>query len=36
MGEHLLADGTPSRGRVQLHIATHREARHASAEVAFT
>ncbi|GAA2470330.1 hypothetical protein [Streptomyces longisporus] len=35
-GEHLLADGTPSDGRAQLHIATHREARHASAEAAFT
>ncbi|MFF4801354.1 hypothetical protein ACFY1U_23650 [Streptomyces sp. NPDC001351] len=35
-GEHLLADGTPSDGQAQLHIATRREARHASAEVTFT
>ncbi|MET9384298.1 hypothetical protein ABZY09_25295 [Streptomyces sp. NPDC002928] len=33
VGEHLLADGTPSDGHADLHIATHREARHATAEV---
>ncbi|MFF4500974.1 hypothetical protein [Streptomyces sp. NPDC001401] len=36
LGEHLLADGTPSDGHARLHIATHREDRHASAEVSFT
>jgi hydroxyacyl-ACP dehydratase HTD2-like protein with hotdog domain len=35
VGEHLLADGTPSDGHARLRIATHREARHASAEVTF-
>ncbi|CAM5602809.1 hypothetical protein [Streptomyces aurantiogriseus] len=34
-GEHLLADGTPTDDRARLHIATHREARHATAEVTF-
>ncbi|MFJ8109103.1 hypothetical protein [Streptomyces sp. NPDC096132] len=34
-GEHLLADGTPTDGRARLHTATHREARHATAEVSF-
>ncbi|GAA3787434.1 hypothetical protein GCM10022403_022660 [Streptomyces coacervatus] len=36
VGEHLLADGTPSDGPARLHLATRREARHASAEVTFT
>ncbi|MGW0087149.1 hypothetical protein [Streptomyces sp. NPDC003393] len=35
VGEHLLADGTPTDDQVQLHIATHRETRHAGAEVTF-
>ncbi|MGW2950404.1 hypothetical protein [Streptomyces eurythermus] len=35
VGEHILADGTPSRGQAELRIATHRETRHADAEVAF-
>ena len=35
VGEHLLADGTPSDGQAELHIATHREARHATAKVIF-
>ncbi|MGW1916103.1 hypothetical protein ACWCQS_36630 [Streptomyces sp. NPDC002076] len=35
VGEHLLADGTPSHGQAELHIATHRETRHAGAEVTF-
>ncbi|MCZ0984975.1 hypothetical protein [Streptomyces diastatochromogenes] len=35
-GEHLLAVGTPSARQAQLCVATHREARHASAEVTFT
>ncbi|MDX5563006.1 hypothetical protein PYK79_05490 [Streptomyces sp. ID05-04B] len=35
VGEHLLADGTPTDDHAQLHIATHREARHATAEVTF-
>ncbi|WP_416982485.1 hypothetical protein [Streptomyces sp. T028] len=34
-GEHLLADGTPGADRARLHIATHREPRHATAEVTF-
>jgi 3-methylfumaryl-CoA hydratase len=34
-GEHLLACGTPSDGHADLHIATHRDARHATAEVTF-
>ncbi|MFE7312173.1 hypothetical protein ACFU7T_03520 [Streptomyces sp. NPDC057555] len=34
-GERLLADGAPSDGRAALHIATHRAARHATAEVTF-
>jgi hydroxyacyl-ACP dehydratase HTD2-like protein with hotdog domain len=34
-GEQLLACGTPSNGRAQTHVATHREARHATAEVMF-
>ncbi|MEU6087090.1 hypothetical protein ABZ865_09810 [Streptomyces sp. NPDC047085] len=35
-GEHLLADGTPSDGcRARLRVATHREGRHATAEVTF-
>ncbi|MEU1517478.1 MaoC family dehydratase N-terminal domain-containing protein [Streptomyces sp. NPDC005811] len=38
-GEHLLADGTPVDGDgdgARLRLATHREARHATAEVTFT
>ncbi|MEV6056955.1 hypothetical protein [Streptomyces sp. NPDC052107] len=35
VGEHLLADGTPSNGQASLHIAGPREPRHATAEVAF-
>ncbi|AVV44236.1 hypothetical protein C6376_25160 [Streptomyces sp. P3] len=35
VGEHLLAHGTPTDDHAQLHIATHREARHATAEVTF-
>ncbi|MDX3387985.1 hypothetical protein PV682_42085 [Streptomyces niveiscabiei] len=35
LGEHLLADGTPTDDHARLHIATHREARHATAEVTF-
>ncbi|MEU3612264.1 hypothetical protein ABZ725_08075 [Streptomyces sp. NPDC006872] len=35
VGEHLLADGTSSAGPARLRIATHREARHATAEVTF-
>ncbi|MGI5452459.1 hypothetical protein ACQEWB_04605 [Streptomyces sp. CA-249302] len=35
VGEHLLADGTSSDSEARLHIATHREPRHATAEVAF-
>ncbi|WP_405593634.1 hypothetical protein [Streptomyces sp. NBC_01092] len=35
LGEHLLADGVPADGHARLHIATHREARHATAEVSF-
>lgn len=35
IGEHLLADGTPSAGHAQLRLVTHRKARHASAEVTF-
>ncbi|GHF18512.1 hypothetical protein GCM10014715_86790 [Streptomyces spiralis] len=35
VGEHLLADGTPAEGQARLRIATHREARHATAEVTF-
>lgn len=34
-GEHLLVEGQPVDGRARLHVATHREARHASAEVTF-
>ncbi|MFT9473699.1 hypothetical protein [Streptomyces sp. 11-1-2] len=34
-GEHLLASGTPSGSGTDLRIATHREARHATAEVTF-
>ncbi|NEA98570.1 hypothetical protein [Streptomyces sp. SID13726] len=34
--ERLLADGTPSDDGARLHIATHREARHATAEVTFS
>lgn len=34
-GEHLLAEGTPTDGDARLRIATHREARHATAEVTF-
>ncbi|MHC3467414.1 HTD2 family dehydratase [Streptomyces sp. 7R007] len=34
-GEHLLAAGTPAGARAALHIATHREPRHATAEVTF-
>ncbi|MFI1855193.1 hypothetical protein [Streptomyces sp. NPDC020480] len=35
VGEHLLADGSADDGHVRLRIATHREVRHATAEVAF-
>jgi 3-methylfumaryl-CoA hydratase len=35
VGEHLLADGTPTGGHAVLHTATHRESRHATAEVTF-
>ncbi|WP_210587030.1 hypothetical protein [Streptomyces sp. GESEQ-35] len=35
VGEHLLADATSTGGQAQLRIATHREARHATAEVTF-
>lgn len=35
LGEHLLASGTPTEGRARLHVATSREARHATAEVTF-
>ncbi|MEV7087486.1 hypothetical protein AB0O07_16540 [Streptomyces sp. NPDC093085] len=36
VGERLLADGTPSEGRgARLRVATHRETRHAAAEVTF-
>ncbi|MBZ3906372.1 hypothetical protein [Streptomyces griseiscabiei] len=35
LGEHLLADGTPTDGHARLRLATHREARHATAEVTF-
>ncbi|MGY0055481.1 hypothetical protein ACWY4P_02790 [Streptomyces sp. LZ34] len=34
-GERILADGTTSDGQAELRIATHREARHATAEVTF-
>ncbi|WNF01076.1 MaoC family dehydratase N-terminal domain-containing protein [Streptomyces luomodiensis] len=34
-GEHLLASGTPADGHATLRIATHREQRHATAEVTF-
>ncbi|MEU9450222.1 hypothetical protein [Streptomyces sp. NPDC048277] len=34
-GEHLLAAGTPADDRARLHIASHREPRHATAEVTF-
>ncbi|MEW1748948.1 hypothetical protein [Streptomyces angustmyceticus] len=34
-GEHLVACGKPSDGHTELHIATHREPRHATAEVTF-
>ncbi|MDQ8703743.1 hypothetical protein RCO28_14765 [Streptomyces sp. LHD-70] len=34
-GEHLLATGTPTAADAELSIATHREARHATAEVTF-
>ncbi|MER6152915.1 FAS1-like dehydratase domain-containing protein [Streptomyces hirsutus] len=36
VGEQLLASGTPSEGGTTLRIATHREQRHATAEVTFT
>ncbi|KAK1185278.1 hypothetical protein B7755_048690 [Streptomyces sp. NBS 14/10] len=35
LGERLLADGTPTDDHARLHLATHREARHATAEVTF-
>lgn len=35
LGERLLADGTPDDDHARLHIATHRETRHATAEVTF-
>ncbi|MFH8470808.1 hypothetical protein [Streptomyces sp. NPDC017991] len=35
VGEHLLADGTPTEGQARLHVATYREARHATAQVTF-
>ncbi|MEV1065590.1 MaoC family dehydratase N-terminal domain-containing protein [Streptomyces sp. NPDC050263] len=35
VGERLLADGASSAGHAQLRVATHREARHATAEVTF-
>ncbi|MFK4105199.1 hypothetical protein ACI2L1_35065 [Streptomyces sp. NPDC019531] len=35
VGEHLLAEGTFTDGRARLHLATHRESEHATAEVAF-
>lgn len=34
-GEHLVADGTFTGGRARSHVATHREAAHATAEVTF-
>ncbi|WPB89253.1 hypothetical protein [Streptomyces malaysiensis] len=34
-GEQLLVCGTPSDGRADMHVATHRDARHATAEVTF-
>ncbi|MFF0011469.1 hypothetical protein [Streptomyces sp. NPDC005374] len=34
-GEHLLAEGMPADAGARLHIATHRETRHATAEVTF-
>lgn len=34
-GEHLLADGAPAGAHAGLRVATHREARHATAEVTF-
>ncbi|MFG2549796.1 hypothetical protein ACGFWF_07620 [Streptomyces sp. NPDC048581] len=34
-GEHLLAAGTPTDAGAELRVATHREARHATAEVTF-
>ncbi|MDW6065911.1 hypothetical protein SAZ11_59245 [Streptomyces sp. FXJ1.4098] len=34
-GERILADGTAADGQAGLRIATHREARHATAEVTF-
>ncbi|MEU6352601.1 hypothetical protein ABZ896_25280 [Streptomyces sp. NPDC047072] len=34
-GEHLLAEGTPTESGVRLHVSSHREARHATAEVTF-
>jgi 3-methylfumaryl-CoA hydratase len=36
VGEHLLASGIPAGGSADLRIATHREQRHATAEVTFT
>jgi len=35
LGEHLLADGTPDDHQARLRIASHRETRHATAEVTF-
>ncbi|MFC8519765.1 hypothetical protein [Streptomyces sp. NPDC057257] len=35
VGEHLLADGVPADGQARLRVATHREPRHATAEVTF-
>jgi 3-methylfumaryl-CoA hydratase len=35
VGEHLLACGTPNDGGAELRIATHRDARHATAKVTF-
>lgn len=34
-GEHLIVCGTPCEGRAELRVATHREPRHATAEVTF-
>jgi len=34
-GEHLIACGTPAGAGAELHVATHREDRHATAEVTF-
>jgi 3-methylfumaryl-CoA hydratase len=35
VGEQLVASGTPSQAGAELHVATHREKRHATAEVTF-